>query len=51
MRIPRKLKKKYKKIWKVRLRYNPIIVKSTIEKDNNTNVWGCITKRYKNESI
>lgn len=50
-RIPRSLKKKYKKIWKVRLGYNPIIVKSTIKKDEITNVWGCITKRYKYEVI
>ena len=49
MRIPRKLKKKYKKIWRKRLGYNPIIIKSSIQKDIETNIWGCMTKRYKNE--
>ena len=40
MRIPRKKKKKYKKLWKRRLKYKFYIHKASIEKSDG--VWGCI---------
>lgn len=58
-RIPRKLKKKYKKIWTERLQKKITIVKASIEKEYRTcgkihlapedennyfKVWGCIVK-------
>jgi hypothetical protein len=39
MRIPRKLKKKYKKIWEARQGCKLLISKESIEKDNG--FWGC----------
>jgi len=47
IRIPRKIKKKYKKIWSKRMGYRFKIQKLSIEKDK---VWGCITYPY-NEKI
>ena len=44
MRIPRKKKKFYKKLWEARLGYKFIVDKSSIEKDT---IWGCLIYPYK----
>lgn len=55
MRVPRKLKKKYKKLWYIRQGVKRYVVKSSIEfkgweASNNERVWGCIT-RLKHDKI
>ena len=51
-RVPRKLKKKFKKIWSKRLGEEILIVKKSIKKDfwgwSIVRVWGCEikTKKY-----
>ena len=50
MRVPRKIKKKYKKIWTKCLGFKLKIQKSSIEKGDGycdeKNVWGCIIYPY-----
>jgi hypothetical protein len=54
MRVPRKKKKFYKKLWLKRLGYKVIIIKSSIDKSSSFDginvVWGCMT-RPKNKRL
>lgn len=48
IRVPRKLKKKYKKLWAGQTGKNLKIVKGSLKKDywgdSSERVWGCVVK-------